>query len=108
MKEKISGMTFANPSIPASQYGRDMGASPDRLMSCLCCGKACIKIQYPYSINYTEPNEQNLNYSYKDGDTVNPKQYHKYFTQYFMQMGYKNQKWLRCGLDYTWDGDWQY
>ena len=70
-------MTFANPSIPASQYGRDMEASPDRLMSCLCCGKACIKIKCPYSINYTEPNEQNLDYSYKDGDTVNLKQYHK-------------------------------
>ena len=77
MKEKISGMTFVSPSISASQYGRDMGASPDRLISCLCCGKACIKIKCPYSVNYTEPNEQNLDYSYKDGDTVNLKQYHK-------------------------------
>ena len=70
-------MTFVSPSIPASQYGRDMGASPDRLISCLCCGKACIKIKCPYSVNYTELNEQNLDYSYKDGDTVNLKQYHK-------------------------------
>ena len=39
-------------------------------MSCSCCGKACIEIKYPYSINYTEANEQNLGCSYKDGDEV--------------------------------------
>ena len=33
-----------------------IGASPDQLMSCSCCGKACIEIKCPYSINYTEPN----------------------------------------------------
>ena len=42
-------------------------ASPYRLMPCLCCGKTCIEIKYPYSINYTEPNEQNLDYLYKEG-----------------------------------------
>ena len=64
-----------------------IGASPDQLMSCSCCGKACIEIKCPYSINYTEPNEQNLEYLYKDGDTVKLKQNHKYFTQCLMQMG---------------------
>ena len=42
-------------------------ASPYRLMPCSCCGKACIEIKCPYSINYTEPNEQNLDYLYKEG-----------------------------------------
>ena len=64
-----------------------IGASPDRLMSCLCCDKACIEIKCPCSINYAEPNEQNLDYLYKDGDAVKLKQNHKYFTQYLMQMG---------------------
>ena len=61
-------------------------ARPDRLMSCSCCGKACIEIKYPYSINYTEPIEQNLDYLHKDGDVVKLKQNHKYFTQCLMQM----------------------
>ena len=64
-----------------------VGASPDRLMSSSCCGKACIEIKCPYSINYAEPNEQNLDYLYKDWDTVKLKQNHKYFTQYLMQIG---------------------
>ena len=55
-------------------------------MSCSCCGKACIEINCPYSINYTEPNKQNLDYLYKDGDTVKLKQNHKYVTQFLMQM----------------------
>ena len=56
-----------------------VGASPDRLMSCSCCGKACIEIKCPYSINYAEPNEQNPDYLYKDGDAVKLKHNHKYF-----------------------------
>ena len=62
------------------------GASPDRLTSCSCYGKACIEIKCWCLINYTKPSEQNLHYSYKDGDTVKLKQNHKYFTQCLMQM----------------------
>ena len=61
-------------------------ASPDCLMSCSSCGKACIEVKCPYSINYTEPNEQNLDYLYKDEDAVKLKQNHKYITQCLMQM----------------------
>ena len=93
LKEKISGMTFFNPNIPAGMsingqqivelvnkiakyiknYHQDyiisecglvldkimpyIGASPDRLMPCSCCGNACIEINCPYSVNCTEPNE---------------------------------------------------
>ena len=63
-----------------------IGACRDWLMSCSCCGKACIEIKCPYSINYTEPNEQNLGYLYRDGDALKLKPNHKYFTQY-TQMG---------------------
>ena len=47
-----------------------IGTSPDRLMLCSCCGRACIEIKYLHSINYTKPNEQNFDYLYKDGDAV--------------------------------------
>ena len=50
-------------------------------MSCSCCGKACIEINCPYSINYTEPNEQNLDYLYKDGDTGKLKQIKMWVTK---------------------------
>ena len=64
-----------------------IGASPDRLMSYSWCNKAWIEIKCPYSINYAEPNKQNLDYLHKDGDAVKLKQNHKYFTQCLMQMG---------------------
>ena len=64
-----------------------IGASPKQLMSCSCCGKACIQIKCTYSINCTEKNGPNLDYLYKDGDTIKLKQNHKYFQQCPMQMG---------------------
>ena len=39
-----------------------IGASTNRLMSCSRCDKTCIEVKCPYSINYTEPNEQKLDY----------------------------------------------
>ena len=81
-----------------------IGASPDRLMSSLYSGKAYIEIRSPYSINHTELNEQNLEYLYKDGDTVKLKQNHKYFTQCFMQMRLQKPKMLTLwfGLRMEW------
>ena len=58
-------------------------------MSCSCCCNAYIEIKRPYSINYTEPNEQNLDYLCTVGEAVKLKQNHKYFTQCIMQMGVK-------------------
>ena len=37
-----------------------IGASPDWLILCSCCGKACIEMKYPCSINYTKPNEHDI------------------------------------------------
>ena len=53
-----------------------IGASPDWLMSCSSCNKECIEIKFPYSINYPEPNEQNLDYLHQDRDAVKLKQNH--------------------------------
>ena len=33
-----------------------------------------VEIKYPYSINYTEPNKQNLEYLYKKEDEVKLKE----------------------------------
>ena len=57
-----------------------IGASPDQLMTCPFCGKACIEIKCAYSINYNEPNELNPHDLYKDRDTLKLRQNHKYFT----------------------------
>jgi len=97
--QKISGLTFVSPDIPALKYRQAMeenaaneflnhfskqhinlklhecglfldekepfiGASPDRIMTCLCCPKACVEIKCPYSINYTSPNDPDVTLIY--------------------------------------------
>ena len=78
------------------------GASPDWLMSCLYCGKACIEIKCPYSMNHTESNEQNHDYLYEDGDTVKSKQNHKYFMQCSIPVGVTKTLTLWFGLHMEW------
>ena len=31
-----------------------IGASPDRMVTCDCCPKACVEVKCPYSMNYTD------------------------------------------------------
>ena len=93
-------MTSVNSNLPALKYGRDIEITTVNTFADFiknyqqdyikACGKACIEIKCPYSENDTEPNEQNLDYLYKDGDVVKIKQSHKYFTHC-----------LFCCLDYA-------
>ena len=63
-----------------------VGASPDRILLCSCCEKACVEIKCPYPINYTKSCYSNLEYSRLcDGKTAFKKS-HKYYTQCMLQM----------------------
>ena len=122
--QKISGLVFTNPNIPALKYGRSMeenavneffnikskehkdfklidcglfldnakpfiGASPDRIISCSCCPRACLEVKCPYSVNFLSPKDPNFSLPYLqnvDGKLV-LKESDKYFTQCQMQMG---------------------
>ena len=121
LNQKISGLTFVNPDIPALKYGRNMehnavnsfleifkkthknviiqecglflhedlpfiGASPDRIVSCSCCGQSCLEVKCPFSINYMSPKNANLQYIVKDGNHSKLKTSHKYYTQCQLQM----------------------
>ena len=85
-----------------------IGTSSARLMSYSYHCRACTEIKWPYSINYTEPNEQNLDYLYSDGDAVNLKQSQVFHTMLYANGGYKKQNCFFCGLEYAWNGDRQY
>ena len=41
-----------------------IGASPDRIISCSCCHKACLEVKCPYSISYTSPHDPNVDLPY--------------------------------------------
>ena len=67
-----------------------LGGSPDRIVSCSCCGKACLEVKCPISINYTTPFDPNakLPYLYKDDNNkLSLNRRHKYYTQCQVQMG---------------------
>ena len=119
--QKVSGLVFVKPNIPAVKYGTDMeteaantfiefikkkhtdinlsdcvllvdealphvGSSPDGILLCSCCEKACVEIKCPYLINYTKPCYSNLEYlRLCDGKTVLKKS-QKYYAQYMLQM----------------------
>ena len=143
LNQKISGLAFVKPNIPAVNYGRDMeietaniftkfikgkhtdiklsdcglfvdetlpyvGAiSPDRILLCSCCKKACVEIKCPFLVNYTKPCYSNLEYlRLCNGKTVLKKS-HKYYTQCMLQMAvYWNYKKLFCCLDSSWNDYW--
>ena len=66
-----------------------IGASPDRIISCSCCHKACLEVKCPYSISYTSPHDPNVDLPYLkrvDGK-LSLHRSHQYFTQCQMQMG---------------------
>ena len=122
--QKISGLVFVNPNIPALKYGREMevnavnkfkcilsethknvkivdcglyldeqfpyiGASPDRIILCSCCPKACLEVKCPFSINYTTPYDPSIKLPYltRKDDVIKLNRNHKYYTQCQMQLG---------------------
>ena len=123
--QKISGLAYVNPNIPALKYGRSIeihavnkfqeiyikehkeeqqtecglflhnehpfnGGSPNRLVSCSCCEKACLEVNCPMSINNTSPQDSTVKLAYllkDDNNTLGLNRKHKYYTQCQIQMG---------------------
>ena len=118
--QKISGLAQVNPNIAALKYGRAInkfeevftkqhtgleliecglflhkavpfiGGSPDRIVSCSCCGRSCLEVKCPISINYTTPQDPNIKLAYlvkDEKDKVSLNRRHKYCIQCQVQMG---------------------
>ena len=80
-----------------------IGASPDRIVSCSCCPRACLEVKCPYSVNFMSPEDANASLPYLQN--INGKlvlmESHKYYTQCQMQMGVTGCKFIFC-VDTTW------
>ena len=65
-----------------------VGGSPDRIVSCSCCGKFCLEVKCPSSIRHTSPLDPHVELPYLkkvNGDiTLNKR--HMYYTQCQVQM----------------------
>ena len=65
-----------------------IGCSPEGIVFC-CCGKSCLKIKCPYSINCASPTDPRVTLSYRlkgKDDKVALNRNHQYYTQCQMQM----------------------
>ena len=73
-----------------------IGASPDVVASCSCCGKGVLEIKCPCSIANQIPSESNLTNLRKTAVVIS----HPYYSQVQTQMGVTGRRWCEF-LVYT-------
>ena len=80
-----------------------LGASPDLIVECSCCGGGVLQIKCPYSIVDENPTPENLSdLIYSNGQVMLKKRRH-YFAQIQVQMAITKRKWCHF-LVYTQEG----
>ena len=77
-----------------------LGASPDLLVECACCGKGVLEIKCPYSIVNEIPKPENVSYLVSKDGQVTLKQNHQYYAQVQGQMAITQRSWCHF-LVYT-------
>lgn len=70
-----------------------LGATPDGLVECDCCGSGLLEIKCPLSVSHASPTAENLPYLYKVGPDTRLKKSHAYYTQIQAQLEVCNKKW---------------
>lgn len=77
-----------------------LGASPDLLVECPCCGKGILEVKCSFCIANDIPTDLNLDYLVKINDEVTLKRKHSYYTQVQGQFGGTKREWCHF-LVYT-------
>ena len=72
-----------------------IGASPDAVVKCDCCGEGLLEIKCPASVAHEEPSAENLSYiqQHQNGHDLNLNKSHAYFTQIQGQLAVTNRQW---------------
>ena len=74
-----------------------IGASPDSLVTCSCCGNGLVEIKCPSSISHLKPQVDNVSYlEEKDDGSVGLKVNDRYYSQIQTEMAVTNRSW--CDL----------
>ena len=92
MKKKHKNLVISESGLFLDKINCFIGASPDCLMTCDCCGDTCVEIKCTLLISYEKPNEKNLDYLYKSDSKIKLKNNHSYFTQFILPMAVTNSK----------------
>ena len=70
-----------------------LGATPDLLLECACCGKGVLEIKCPHSIVNEILSAENLPYLEMSGGSERVKENHAYFDQIQGQIGITKRNW---------------
>ena len=70
-----------------------LGASPDLLVECSCCGKGILEVKCSFCIANDISTDLNLDYLVKINDEVTLKRKHSYYTQVQGQFGVTKREW---------------
>ena len=95
MRKMHSGFQFKDCGLFLHATKPYLGATPDQLLFCECCGEGLLEIKCPYSIRHTKPTYENVDYIALDKETgLNKlKQTHSYYAQVQGQMAIIGRKW---------------
>jgi hypothetical protein len=70
-----------------------VGASPDGLVRCDCCGEGVLEIKCPFSVAHTNPEKEPPVYIVRENGSYRLRKTHPYYSQTMAQMGATNRKW---------------
>jgi hypothetical protein len=70
-----------------------IGASPDALVDCSCCGEGLLEIKCPLTLAHADPQQTPPSYIEMVGDHLTLKKGHPYYSQVIAQMGATGRKW---------------
>ena len=90
LKKSHKGLKMEEPGLILDVERPFIGASPDRLVSCLCHGKLCVEIKCPYSISHKSPTDDDIQLPFLQRDeegSLKLKTSHGWITQCQLQMG---------------------
>lgn len=95
MRKKHTGFQFRDCGLFLYATKPYLGATPDQLLYCKCCGEGLLEIKCPYSIRHTKPTHENVAYITLDKETgLNKlKQTHSYYSQVQGQMAITGREW---------------
>ena len=96
MKKKHHEFKFRDCGLFLHATKSYLGATPDQLLSCKCCGEGLLENKCPYSIRDARPTHENIDYITLDVETglVKLKQTHSYYAQVQGQMAITRRNWF--------------
>ena len=95
MRKEHTDFEFMDCGLFLDKNKSYLGATPDQLVQCKCCGEGLLEIKCPYSIRHTKPGPENLGFITFDKETnqCKLKNNHSYYAQVQGQMAITQRKW---------------